>query len=77
MNKVENNNIEKENVQIEEMGDENKDVQVYTEDDMRTAYNEGQKTGYTAAVRQIRSAINDYLNDLLITIGVNGQNQKN
>jgi adenylate kinase len=62
------NNVENETVQIEE---QERDTQVFTEDDMRSAYNEGQKAGYAAAVRQIRTSVNDYLNDLLVSIEVN------
>jgi hypothetical protein len=48
---------------------ESKDVpKTYTEEDARNIYAEGQKVGYSAAVKQMRSDINDYLNDLLINI---------
>lgn len=41
-------------------------VPKYTEEQAREIYNEGQKSGYIAAIKQIRSNINDYLNDLII-----------
>lgn len=38
----------------------------YTEEQAREIYNEGQKTGYIAAIKNIRANINDYLNDLIV-----------
>lgn len=74
MSQVENENIQIEEMNTEEIGNENKEAaNVFTEDDLRVAYNEGQKAGYAAAVRQIRTSVNDYLNDLLISIEVNSQ----
>lgn len=39
---------------------------LYTEEQMHEIYNEGQRSGYIAAIKNIRSDINDYLNDLII-----------
>ena len=48
---------------------ESKDVpKTYTEEEVRNIYAEGQKVGYSSAVKQMRSDINDYLNDLLVNI---------
>ena len=60
---------------MSDMINQNNETQpvTYTEEQLRTAYNEGQKTGFTAAVRQVRSAINDYLNDLIVSAELNGQ----
>ena len=38
----------------------------YTEEQAREIYNEGQKSGYIAAIKNVRANINDYLNDLII-----------
>ena len=43
----------------------------YTDEQMREIYNEGQKSGYIAAIKQIRSNITDYLNDLIIAANQN------
>jgi hypothetical protein len=43
----------------------------YTEEQVREIYNEGQKSGYIAAIKQIRVNINDYLNDLIIAAHIN------
>ena len=38
---------------------------------MREIYNEGQKSGYIAAIKHIRSSINDHLDNLIIATGIN------
>lgn len=38
----------------------------YTEEQAREIYNEGQKTGYIAAIKNIRANINDYLDNLIV-----------
>lgn len=38
----------------------------YTTDQACEIYNEGQKIGYISAIKQIRSKINDYLNDMIV-----------
>ena len=43
----------------------------YTEEQVREIYNEGQKSGYTAAIKNIRSNINDYLDNLIIAANMN------
>lgn len=48
---------------------------VYTEEQARDIYNEGQKSGYVAAIRNIRANLNDYLNDLIIA--AEAQNKAN
>jgi hypothetical protein len=50
-------------------------VPVYTEEQARDIYNEGQKSGYVAAIRNIRANLNDYLNDLIIA--AEAQNKAN
>lgn len=45
----------------------------YTEEQMREAYNEGQANGFLSAIRQIRTELNDYLNDLVVAIRTNNQ----
>lgn len=37
------------------------------EQECKAAYQEGQKVGYVAAIRQIRNDINEYLNDLIVS----------
>lgn len=62
---MENDTNIHENISTEE----NKQTNVpktYTEEQAREIYNEGQKSGYITAIRQIRSNLNDYLNDLII-----------
>ena len=39
---------------------------MYSEEQVREIYNEGQKSGYIAAIKNVRANINDYLNDLII-----------
>lgn len=45
---------------------------MYTEEQLnaeaRAAYIEGQRSGYVAAVRQIRADLADYLNDLIVKV---------
>lgn len=48
--------------------EETKVQTTYTEDQVREIYAEAQKAGYIAAVRQMRSDVLDYLNDLLISV---------
>lgn len=43
----------------------------YTEEQVRDIYNEGQKAGYIAAVKQIRANVNDYLDNLIIATSMN------
>lgn len=58
---------EKKNVEQASVAETVKeDAPVYTETQAREIYNEGQKTGYVTAIRNIRTNINDYLNDLII-----------
>ena len=47
---------------------------MYTEEQVREIYNEGQKSGYIAAIKQIRSNINDYLDNLIVATSL--QNTK-
>ena len=47
---------------------------MYSEEQMREIYNEGQKAGYIAAIKTIRTNINDYLDNLIIAAHIN-QNQ--
>ena len=44
---------------------------MYTEEQVREIYNEGQKSGYIAAIKNIRSNINDYLDTLIIAANTN------
>jgi hypothetical protein len=58
---------EKKNVEQADVAETAKEnAPVYTETQAREIYNEGQKTGYVAAIKQIRANINDYLNDLIV-----------
>jgi hypothetical protein len=60
---------EENNIQTTTTADTEKSAPVsYTEDQMREAYATGQKDGFATAIRKVRSEINDYLNDLLVTI---------
>jgi hypothetical protein len=43
----------------------------YTEEQAREIYNEGQRSGYIAAIKNIRANINDYLNDLIVAASMN------
>lgn len=72
-----NENIKLENMEAVENTVDNKVADdnssnngpiLYTEQQIKAIYNEGQKTGYITAIRQIRSEINDYLNDLIIRV---------
>lgn len=47
----------------------------YTEEQIQQAYNEGQKSGYIAAIKNIRSNINDYLDSLIVNIVAASMNQ--
>lgn len=46
--------------------EEKQSIPKYTEEQAREIYNEGQKSGYIAAIKNIRANINDYLNDLIV-----------
>lgn len=48
---------------------------MYTEDQARSIYMEGQKAGYVSAIKQVRTIVNDYLNDLIISTELQ-QNQR-
>lgn len=48
---------------------------VYTEEQARSIYMESQKAGYVSALKQVRAAINDYLNDLIVSTELQ-QNQR-
>ena len=47
-------------------------AKTYTEAEVREIYARGQQEGYMAAIKQVRADINDYLNELLISV----RNQK-
>jgi hypothetical protein len=69
-----------EQIPVEEtVSEENQNQEVkpttYTEEQVRSIYNEGQKSGYIAAIKQIRANINDYLNDLIVAASMNSNNQ--
>lgn len=50
----------------------NEDIpKMYTDEQMREIFNEGQKSGYLSAIRTIRSNINDYLDNLIIAAHMN------
>ena len=64
----------KENIQAVEQADsqvaeteQKTSPAIYTEEQARSIYNEGQKAGYVSALKQMRTTINDYLNDLIIS----------
>lgn len=59
------NNQPQETTSTQEKSSEPK----YTEEQARDIYIEGQKTGYITAIKQIRSNLNDYLNDLIVDAG--------
>ena len=68
----------KENIQAAEQADtQSVDIEqkattvMYTEEQARSIYMEGQKAGYVSAIKQIRSNLNDYLNDLIISAEMN------
>lgn len=68
-------NIKTENVETaaeskvtEEKDSSNNGPVLYTENQVRAIYDEGQKNGYITAIKQMRADINDYLNDLLIRL---------
>jgi hypothetical protein len=72
-----NENIKPENMEAVENTVDNKITNdsssndgpiLYTEQQVKVIYNEGQKAGYITAIRQIRSEVNDYLNDLIIRV---------
>lgn len=44
---------------------------MYTEEQVREIYNEGQKSGYISAIKTIRTNINDYLDNLIIAAHMN------
>lgn len=46
---------------------------VYTEQQIKEAFNRGHDEGYIAAIHQIRRAISDYLIDLEISINLKHQ----
>ena len=68
----------KENIQAAEQADtQSVDAEqkaptvMYTEEQARSIYMEGQKAGYVSAIKQIRSNLNDYLNDLIVSAEMN------
>jgi hypothetical protein len=64
--------MENEN-NIQEQLPEEKQVEEQVEEQVpiREIYNEGHKAGYIAAIKQVRANINDYLDNLIIAIGMN------
>ena len=64
-------NIPEQNVPTQE----NDVPKMYTEEQMREIYNEGQKSGYIAAIKNIRSNINDYLDSLIIAASMQNKGE--
>lgn len=64
-------NIPEQNVPIQE----NDIPKMYTEEQMREIYNEGQRSGYLAAIKNIRSNINDYLDNLIIAANMQNKGE--
>ena len=60
-----------ENIKVTKQPKEENVPKTYTEEQVREIYNEGQKSGYIAAIKTIRSNINDYLDNLIIATGMN------
>jgi hypothetical protein len=58
----------KEQLPLEEQAQTPK---LYTEEQMREIYNESQRSGYIAAIKNIRSNINDYLDSLIVAASMN------
>lgn len=51
--------------------EEQQTPKMYSEEQMREIYNEGQKSGYISAIKTIRTNINDYLDNLIIAAHMN------
>lgn len=64
-------NISEQNVPTQE----NDVPKMYTEEQMREIYNEGQRSGYLAAIKNIRSNINDYLDNLIIAANMQNKGE--
>lgn len=64
-------NIPEQNVPTQE----NDVPKMYTEEQMREIYNEGQRSGYLAAIKNIRSNINDYLDNLIIAANMQNKGE--
>lgn len=69
MSKEQTTSSDKEQLPSEE--GQTQTPKLYTEEQMREIYNEGQKSGYIAAIKHIRSSINDHLDNLIIATGIN------
>ena len=58
-------NIDKQITDQENTSEQGTKPIMYTEEQMRQMYNEGQRSGYISALKQVRSEINDYISDLI------------
>lgn len=69
------NNELKNNIQEQTSETQQTTPPTYTESQVREIYNEGQKSGYLAAIKNIRSNLNDYLDNLIIAAQMNNNNK--
>lgn len=67
---------DKKNISEQNIPTQENDVpKMYTEEQMREIYNEGQRSGYLAAIKNIRSNINDYLDNLIIAANMQNKGE--
>ena len=62
-----NKNTNKANLGAEATS-ENTTPVTYTEQQVQEIYNEAQKSGYIAAIKQVRNEITEYLNELIVRV---------
>lgn len=62
-----NKNTNKETMGAEATSENTAPV-TYTEQQVQEIYNEAQKSGYVAAVKQIRNEVTEYLNELIVRV---------
>jgi glycyl-tRNA synthetase beta subunit len=64
-----------ENIKVTKQPEEENVPKTYTEEQMREIYNEGQRSGYIAAIKNIRSNINDYLDSLIVAASMQNKGE--
>ena len=69
------NNELKNNIQEQTSETQQTTPPTYTKNQVREIYNEVQKSGYLAAIKNIRSNLNDYLDNLIIAAQMNNNNK--
>lgn len=67
---------DKKDIQEQNIPTQENDIpKMYTEEQIREIYNEGQRSGYLAAIKNIRSNINDYLDNLIIAANMQNKGE--